>query len=111
MKSMAIATDSVGENLGVNSGGVLRFSEGDRITCSLYNVGFVYFYYDLTLSGFDYLICTISLLFCSYILLIASLGLVKRLFLTVTLFLVSAPICATYPIDGGKILERWWKDS
>ena len=107
MKSMAIGNNSVGENLGVTSGGILRFNEGDTITCSLFNIGLVYYYYDLTLSGFDYLICTISLLFCSYILLIASLGLVKRLFLTVTLFIVSAPICATYPIDGGKILERW----
>ena len=107
MKSMSISNNSVGDNVGVTSAGLLKFNEGDTITCSLYNIGLVYYYYDLTLTGFDYLICTISLIFCAYVLLVASLGLIKRLFMTITLFLVSAPICATYPLDGGKILERW----
>lgn len=108
IKSMTNANDSIGENVGLSSDGILNFKEGDAVFCSIYNIGLVYYYYDLSLTGgFDYIICTICLLFCAWTLLLASLGLIKRLFMTVTLFLISPPICATYPIDGGKILERW----
>ena len=86
------------------------FKTGDIINFSPYNVGLVYYYYDLNLFGegcFNYLIGGIAMVFATWTLLLAVLGLIKRVFMIVTLFVVSAPICAIYPLDEGKALERW----
>ena len=87
--------------------GNLSFADGDIVTFNIYNVGLVFNYYDLNIGAFDYLISTIALIFCAYTLLITALGLIKRLFMIVTLFIISAPICALYPLDDGKALGLW----
>ena len=91
----------------LNGNGVYKFKEGDTIPFTLYNVGLVYYYYNTNIGQFSYLISGICLIFCSYVLLVAALGLVKRLFYLTTLFIISPPICATYPLDDGKILGNW----
>ena len=83
------------------------FSEGDVVKFSIYNVGLVYYYYDLTFGGFNYLIATIALIFCAWTLLTTVLGLIKRIFMLATLFIISPPICAMYPLDEGKALGTW----
>lgn len=84
--------------------------EQETITFSVYNIGLVNYYYDLSLFSFDYLICTISLLFAAWIYVITILGLIKRLFLLTTLYIISPPICALYPLDEGKALGEWRKE-
>ncbi|MBR4124221.1 MAG: hypothetical protein IKR12_01480 [Clostridia bacterium] len=90
-----------------NDNGEVLIPYTAEITFSVYNAGLVYYYYDLTLGTFDYFISTIAMLFCAYTLLVTVLGLIKRLFMLTTLFVISAPVCAIYPIDEGKALERW----
>lgn len=80
----------------------------DHITFSIYNVGLVNYYYDLTLiGGFQYLIFIVVAIFCAWDFLLALIGLIKRLFMLVTLFIISPPICATYPLNNGETLKKW----
>ena len=96
----------------VDSEGSIKFirahaDKAQYVVFSIYDVGLVYTYYDLRIGSFDYLISFICLIFCAYTLLIAALGLVKRLFYLSMLFVISPGVCAIYPIDEGKSLERW----
>ncbi len=90
--------------------GMITFEEGDTVYFSIYNIGLVYYYYDLTLTGFNYIISAIALFFCAWVLIVTVLGLIKRIFMLSTLFIISAPICAIYPLDDGKALEQWRKE-
>ncbi|HAJ78124.1 MAG TPA: hypothetical protein DCO89_03560 [Clostridiales bacterium] len=85
----------------------LHADNAQYVVFSIYDVGLVYTYYDLRIGSFDYLISTICLIFCAYTLLIAALGLVKRMFYLSILFIISPGVCAIYPIDEGKAMERW----
>lgn len=87
----------------------ITFAEGDKVSFSIYNTGLVFYYYDLTLTSFNYLIETIAMCFCAWTLLVTILGLIKRLFMLATLFIISPPICALYPLDDGKALGEWRK--
>lgn len=77
------------------------------ITFSIYNISLVYYYYDLAPIAFDYISSTFSLIVCAYVYITTILGLIKRLFMMVTLFVISPPITALYPLDGGKALGNW----
>lgn len=77
------------------------------ITFSIYNISLVYYYYDLSPIAFDYISSTFSLIVCAYVYITTILGLIKRLFMMVTLFVISPPITALYPLDGGKALGNW----
>ena len=90
--------------------GQVTMATGSYVSFTLYNIGLVYYYYDLSIGNFSYLITGICMIYCAFILLITALGLVKRIFYLSVLFIISAPICATYPLDDGKILERWRTD-
>ena len=81
--------------------------DNTTLTFSIYNVGLVSYYYDLSLFTYDYLVASIALIFCIYIFAVTLLGLIKRLFMIVTLFIISPPICALYPLDEGKALGLW----
>lgn len=95
----------------VDGTGVMTINSDEvYIPFNIYNIGLVYTYYNLNLGSFDYLVSAIALIFCAYTLLVAVLGLIKRLFYLSTLFFISAPICAIYPLDEGKALERWRAD-
>ena len=87
--------------------GTLTVKAGESVTFSIYDVGLVCSFYDLTPGSFDYLISFVCLVFCCYTFLIVALGLVKRLFYLSILFVISPGVCALYPIDEGKALERW----
>ena len=77
------------------------------ITFSIYNISLVYYYYNLAPIAFDYISSTFSLIVCAYVYITTILGLIKRLFMMVTLFVISPPITALYPLDGGKALGNW----
>ncbi|MGN1222072.1 MAG: Mbov_0396 family ICE element transmembrane protein, partial [Christensenellales bacterium] len=96
-------------SIGANTNKYIKFNKEnvDKLTFSIYNVGLVSYYYDLSLVSFDYLVTTIALIFAAWIYLTTILGLIKRLFMLVTLFIISPPICALYPLDEGKALGSW----
>ena len=93
-----------------DSNGVIVIPKNASLTFSIYNYGLVFYYYDLGFGSFSYFTSAIAMAFCAYTLLLTALGLIKRLFLLTTLFIVSPPICAIYPIDDGKALESWRKE-
>lgn len=91
----------------IASNGEYGTTERPSITFSIYNISLVYYYYDLAPIAFDYISSTFSLIVCAYVYITTILGLIKRLFMMVTLFIISPPITALYPLDGGKALGNW----
>lgn len=75
------------------------------INFSMYDVGIVSYYYDL--MSFDYLLFLVVSIICMWILISTAVGLIKRMFMLVLLFVISPPVCAMYPIDEGKALGKW----
>ena len=69
------------------------------------NVALVWYYYDLW--SFDILIAVGALvvIFTSFLNII--IGLIKRIFELVLLFLISAPMASLMPLDGGNALKKW----
>ena len=69
------------------------------------NVALVWYYYDLW--SFDLIVAIGSLVvvFISFIHIL--LGLIKRIFELVLLFLISAPMASLMPLDGGNALKKW----
>ena len=69
------------------------------------NVALVWYYYDLW--SFDLIVAIGSLVvvFMSFIHIL--LGLIKRIFELVLLFLISAPMASLMPLDGGNALKKW----
>lgn len=89
----------------------LAFSIRDGETVehfSKFNVGLVFYYYNLWqfnfLIGFAFLIISIKIFFN------VILGLMKRIFEMVALFIVSPPIVAIMPLDNGKAFADWRKN-
>ena len=60
--------------------------------------------------SYDYLIAGATLFFAAWVYLTTILGLIKRLFMLTTLFIISPPICALYPLDEGAALGKWRKE-
>lgn len=80
-----------------------------HISFSIYDTALVFYYYDLGLSNFSYIIYIIAGSYFCYALLVTAIGLIKRLFMVTTLFIISPPVCALYPMDEGQALGRWRK--
>lgn len=75
---------------------------------SIYNAFTVWFYYDI--MQFNQLVFFISVPFILWVLLVTTIGLVKRIFKLVILLCVAPPIAALGPIDDGKALGKWQSD-
>lgn len=73
---------------------------------SVYNVNLVYLYYDLTITGFDYIIGYAAIIFLAYVFVTTIVALVKRLFECTTLFIISPLVVSMGPLDN-KILGNW----
>lgn len=84
-------------------------ADSGHISFSIYDTALVFYYYDLSLDSFGYVTYIIAGAYFCYALLVTVVGLIKRLFMVTTLFIISPPVCALYPIDEGKALERWRK--
>ena len=69
------------------------------------NVMLVWYYYDLW--SFDFIVCIGALFICAQLLVYLALGLIKRLFELIILFLISPPIASLMPLDEGNALKKW----
>ena len=63
-------------------------------------------YYDLL--SFNFFLCLICVVAIGYFMIMILIGLIKRIFAMVTLFVIAPPIIALSPING-KVLESWNK--
>mgnify|MGYP006994343349 CR=1 FL=1 len=93
----------------VNALDIFGVSNSKKISAfSKYNVGLVWYYYDLWefnfIIGFAFLIVSLKL-FVNII-----LGLMKRIVEMTALFIISPPIIAVMPLDGGKSFNEWRKN-
>ena len=89
-------------------GGNFSFSlsNGQKIEYfSKFNVGLVYYYYDLWY--FNFLIGFAFLVICIKLFYNIIMGLMKRIIEMVGLFIISPPIIAIMPLDGGKAFTNW----
>lgn len=59
------------------------------------------------LQQFNYLILLAGGSFMCYVLGSLAFGMVKRIFILLTLFVISPAICAMYPLDEGKAVGTW----
>ena len=80
-------------------------TDNPSITFTMYDTNMVWYYYDL--GAFDYIVFLVVGLYCAWVLIASAVGLIKRMFMLVTLFIISPPICAMYPMDGGAALGKW----
>lgn len=88
----------------------ITYAIDSTVTFNIYNIGLVNYYYDIDLGDFDYLVTTIAFFYCCFTFIKLLLGLIRRLFMLVLLFIISPPICALYPIDKGTALGKWRKE-
>lgn len=72
---------------------------------SYYDANQVFYYYDL--SQFNFILAYIALIFCAWVLLNTSVGLIKRIFKLVILLVISPPIVAISPLDNNGALGKW----
>lgn len=89
-------------------GGNFSFSlsNGQKVQYfSKFNVGLVYYYYDLWY--FNFLIAFAALIISLKLFYNIIVGLMKRIIELVGLFIVSPPIIAIMPLDGGKAFTNW----
>lgn len=72
---------------------------------SKYNVNLVWFFYDLW--AFDWVLAIGIIMVISVLLLNITLGLMKRVFDLIILFIVSPMIASTLPLDDGGMFKKW----
>jgi len=75
---------------------------------SKYNVGLVYYYYDLW--TFNYFLQIAAIIFCIAPLFNMIMGLITRLITCLALFLVYSPTIGIIPLDGGNGFKSWKKE-
>ena len=72
---------------------------------SKFNIGLVWFYYDLW--QFNFIVGFAGCLVCTTIFINIILGMMTRLFMCIVLFLVAPPLFGLAPLDGGKAGTNW----
>ena len=72
---------------------------------SKFNVGWVWYYYDLW--QFNILIGFAGCIVCVSIFINVILGLITRLFMCIILFLIAPPLFGLAPLDGGGAAKKW----
>ncbi len=75
---------------------------------SKYNVGLVFYYYDLW--TFNYFLQIAAIIFCIAPLFNMIMGLITRLITCLALFLVYSPTIGIIPLDGGNGFKSWKKE-
>ena len=69
------------------------------------NVALVWYYYDLWSFSIIIAVGAVVMIFTSFLNIL--IGLIKRIFELVLLFLISAPMASLMPLDGGNALKKW----
>ena len=78
------------------------------ISCfSKFNIGSVWYYYDLW--QFNFIVGFAGCIVCTTIFLNIIMGLMVRLFMCIVLFLVAPPLFGLAPLDGGNAGTQWRK--
>lgn len=72
---------------------------------SKFNVGLVWYYYDLW--SFNFIVGFAACLVCATLFINIIMGLIARLFMCIALFLVAPPLFGLAPLDGGKAGGSW----
>ena len=72
---------------------------------SKFNVGLVWYFYDLW--NFNFIVAFATLIVCVTLFINIILGLMTRLFMCIGLFLIYPPLFALAPLDGGKAGKDW----
>lgn len=88
---------------------VLVFDTNDNVMKSMtkYNIGNVWFYYNLW--EYDYVVAIVMIVVCFKIFFDLSIGLMRRIYDTIILFLISPLVIAISPVDNGESLKEWRK--
>ena len=76
-------------------------------TADIMNFTLVYYYYDLMITGYDYLIGFIGGFIACSMLLSTCLGCIQRIFELTILFVVAPPLIAMMPMDNGAKYNQW----
>ena len=74
-------------------------------TFSKFNVGLVWYYYDLW--QFNFIVGFAGIIVCVSIFINIIMGLMVRFFMCITLFLVAPPLFGLAPLDGGSAGKKW----
>lgn len=72
---------------------------------SKFNVGLVWYYYDLW--SFNFIVGFAGCIVCATLFINIIMGLIARLFMCIGLFLVAPPLFGLAPLDGGKAGKSW----
>lgn len=72
---------------------------------SKFNVGAVWFFYDLW--QFNFIVGFAGIIVCVSIFINIIMGLMVRFFMCITLFLVAPPLFGLAPLDGGSAGKKW----
>lgn len=72
---------------------------------SKFNVGAVWYYYDLW--TFNFLVGFAGIIICTTLFINIIMGLMARIFMCIALFLVAPPLFGLAPLDGGKAGSGW----
>lgn len=72
---------------------------------SKFNIGAVWYYYDLW--QFNFIVGFAGVIVCTSIFINIILGLMTRLFMCIGLFLIASPLFGLAPMDGGKAGKSW----
>lgn len=75
---------------------------------SKFNVGLVWYYYNLW--QYNFLVAFAFIVICLKLLVKIIMGLMRRIIELVALFIISPPIVAIMPLDGGKAFGEWRKN-
>lgn len=72
---------------------------------SKFNVGAVWYYYDLW--NFNFIVGFAACIVCTTLFINIIMGLIARLFMCIGLFLVAPPLFGLAPLDGGNAAKSW----
>lgn len=72
---------------------------------SKFNVGLIWYYYDLW--SFNFIVGFAGCIVCATLFINIIMGLIARLFMCIGLFLVAPPLFGLAPLDGGKAGSSW----
>jgi len=72
---------------------------------SKFNIGAVWFFYDLW--QFNFIVAFAGIIVCVSIFINIIMGLMVRFFMCITLFLVAPPVFGLAPLDGGSAAKKW----
>lgn len=76
-----------------------------EVKFTINNKSLVKTYYDL--SRFNILVALVAIVIVAYNLVLIIIGCIKRMFAITMLFIISPPIAALTPLDGGNSMKNW----